>query len=169
MQTNEQPDLQLRPIDHQDLPCLFSIYASTRTEELAATGWSEAEQQQFLWQQFNTQHRYYQDIYTGAAFDLVLWQGDVAGRLYVGRWTQEIRIIDIALLPAFRGMGIGTRLLQALLDDADISARSICIHVEQQNPARRLYERLGFQIRENVGFYWRMERPPQPVSQQVPA
>ena len=47
---------------------------------------------------------------------------------------------DIALLPAWRGRGLGGRCLQALVDQG----RALGIQVELHNPARRLYERLGF-------------------------
>lgn len=152
--------LQLRPITATDTDTLFSIYASTRLDELQPTGWSDAEKQCFLLQQFDAQHRYYQDIYAGARFDLVIAHGAVAGRLYVARWPAEIRIIDIALLPSFRRQGIGATLLQQLLDEGDQAGQRISIHVEISNPARRLYEKLGFSKAEDLGLYWRMEREP---------
>ena len=52
--------------------------------------------------------------------------------------------MDIALLPEYRGRGIGTALLEELLVEADATGRRVTIHVERFNPARRLYERLGF-------------------------
>ena len=86
--------------------------------------------------------------------------GEPIGRLYVARWEDEIRIMDIALLPEHRGHGIGTALLRALLDEAAEAGKRLSIHVELNNPARRLYERLGFAPVEERGVYVLMEAAP---------
>jgi ribosomal protein S18 acetylase RimI-like enzyme len=78
----------------------------------------------------------------------------------VHRGPSDIRIMDIALAPGFRGRGIGTSLLRSLMDEADESARKVSIHVEQNNPARSLYDRLGFLPAGEHGVYVLMERPP---------
>jgi len=84
---------------------------------------------------------------------------DVLGRLYVDRWADEIRIIDIALLPQYRGRGIGRAILESLLDEAASRDRGrvVRIHVEHMNPAMRLYVRLGFYEIEDKGIYKLME------------
>jgi GNAT superfamily N-acetyltransferase len=154
--------IDLRPIEPFDERLLYEIYASTRLEELAAVPWSEEQKAAFLWQQFTAQHRYYQENYSGASFDIILHEGEAAGRLYVARWPQEIRLIDIAVLPAFRGAGIGGTLIRKLLDEGAATARRVSTHVERQNPAMRLYQRLRFSPAEDVGVYIRMEwSPPQ--------
>jgi len=66
--------------------------------------------------------------------------------LYVERRAALMRIIDIALLPQFRGAGVGTRLLRDLLEEAAAQGATVALHVECHNPARRLYERLGFEL-----------------------
>ncbi len=60
-------------------------------------------------------------------------------------------------MPEFRGRGIGTALVTELFAEADASGRSVSIHVESNNPARRLYERLGFQDVGEHGVYKLME------------
>ena len=79
------------------------------------------------------------------------------GRLYVDRRTEEIRIIDIALLPEYRGKGVGSKLIRALLDEAEQERMPVRIHVERFNPALRLYRRLGFKVVEDEGVYYLME------------
>jgi hypothetical protein len=59
--------LSLRPFAAADMQFLYRVYAETRTEELAITGWNEAQQQAFLAMQFEAQHRYYQQNYADAA------------------------------------------------------------------------------------------------------
>src|SRR5882672_3989068 len=82
---------------------LFEVYASTRTAELAATGWSEPQQESFLRMQFQAQDKHYRGNYPGADLQIIRVDGQPAGRLYIHRRAGEIRIMDIALLPAFRG------------------------------------------------------------------
>ena len=127
-----------------DRELLLAVYASTRAAELAQVQWAPGAREAFLRQQFEAQDAYYREYYAGASFDVIEVDGRAAGRLYVDRWPYEIRIVDVALLPEFRGRGIGERLLRELIAEAEASGRSLTIHVEQGNPARRLYERLGF-------------------------
>lgn len=157
----------LRPITDDDLPFLNDVYASTRQEELAPVPWSEAEKEAFLRMQFDAQHRHYAEHYPNASFDVILVDGAAAGRLYVDRRETEIRIVDIALLPAFRQRGIGTRLLTGLLDEGARSGRPVGIHVERFNPALRLYQRLGFVPIEDREVYLLMRWTPPGRDDQV--
>ncbi len=91
---------------------------------------------------------------------MILAEGRPAGRLYVARWPGEICIVDIALLPERRNRGIGTKLLEDLICESEASAKPSSIHVERFNPALRLYARLGFEVAEDEGVYFLMERPP---------
>jgi ribosomal protein S18 acetylase RimI-like enzyme len=150
----------LRPVRAGDRPFLAQLYASTRADELAILPWSDEQKAAFVAQQFEAQDVHYRTHYGGAAFDLIEVDGAPAGRLYVHRGPSEIRIVDIALAPAFRGRGLGTRMLGALAEEADDAGCTLTIHVELHNPARRLYERLGFRAAGEHGPYVLMERPP---------
>lgn len=145
--------LFLRPITPEDVPFLAAVYASTRWDELAPTGWSEEEKAVFCRRQFDAQSAHYREHYPDAAFQVIEKEGRGIGRLYVARWEREIRIVDISLLPEFRGTGIGTKLLRDLQDEARSAGKSLTIHVERFNPALRLYQRLGFQQVEDKGVY----------------
>jgi ribosomal protein S18 acetylase RimI-like enzyme len=158
-----RPDVALRPIAPDDEEFLCRVYASTRMEELAPLAWTGEEKAAFLRMQFAAQHRCYQQGYTSSRFDVVLVDGRPAGRLYVARWPDEVRVIDIALLPEFRRRGVGTALLRTLLEEGAERGLPVRIHVERQNPARALYERLGFRLLEDRGVYlfleWRAAAP----------
>ena len=125
--------------------------------------WDDAQKDAFLRMQFDAQDAWWRENYAGASFDVILVEGEPAGRLYVHRGRSEIRIVDIALLPEHRGNGIGTRLLEELLAEGDASAKSVTIHVERMNPALRLYARLGFSLAEDKGVYLFLERPPRAI------
>jgi ribosomal protein S18 acetylase RimI-like enzyme len=147
-----------RPIVDEDLPFLLEVYSSTRAEELAVVPWTPTEKQAFLRMQFEAQHRHYQEHYADASFEVLLVDGEPAGRLYVHRSSGEMRIIDIALLPRFRQQGIGSALLRELLDEATTRCLPVTIHVERNNPALRLYRRLGFEIVSEGDVYYLMRR-----------
>lgn len=115
--------------------------------------WTEGEKAAFLQMQFEAQHAYYLANYSPARFEVIVVDGEDAGRLYVARWEDDIRIIDIALLPEFRCRGVGSALLRDLLAEGERTRRPVSIHVERNNPALGLYHRLGFQLVEDRGVY----------------
>ena len=123
--------ITFRPITDRDLPFLERLYASTRQDELSVVPWSEEQKSDFLAWQFQAQHTHYMQHYPDADFDIILKKGKPAGRLYQETWSNEIRIIDIALLPEYRGRGIGTRLLKDIQATARKKGLSVSIHVEK--------------------------------------
>jgi ribosomal protein S18 acetylase RimI-like enzyme len=147
----------LRPETADDRSFVYRIYAGTREEELAQVPWTPAQKDAFLQMQFDAQHRHYTERYTEATFRIILADGAPAGRLYVARWPDEIRIMDIGLLPEYRGRGIGSFLLGGLLDEARTAQKRVSIHVERFNPALRLYQRLGFREVADRGVYLLLE------------
>jgi GNAT superfamily N-acetyltransferase len=154
-------NVTLRPIREEDMEVLFRVYASTRAEEMAmVVDWNDEQKDAFLRMQFQAQHAWYQEHYIGAQWDLLLADGVPAGRLYVHRRDTEIRLVDISLLPEFRGSGIGSALLQELMSEAEAAGKPLTIHVEKYNPAMRLYLRLGFKSIDDRGPYDLMEWRP---------
>jgi ribosomal protein S18 acetylase RimI-like enzyme len=145
--------LRFRRFTDADLALLARVYASTRSEELAATDWSDQRKAAFLEAQFQAQHAHYQRYYPDADWLVTALEGEDIGRLYIERWPSQHRIIDIALLPAHRGRGLGEALLRDLMDEAAAAGKAVSIHVEKFNPAMRLYRRLGFTIEEDKGVY----------------
>lgn len=159
LEMTEKP-IALRPIRDDDRDFLNALYASTREDEMKLLEWSEEEKRRFLAMQFDAQHKFYMEHFGQAQFDLIVRGGEPIGRLYVDRREDEIRLIDIALLPEFRGRGIGGRLLKNLLDEGAEAGKPVRIHVERFNPALRLYRRLGFKQIGDTGVYFLMEWSP---------
>lgn len=157
--------LALTAMTEADLPFLQQVYASTRQEEMAMTGWPQSQIDEFLAMQFMAQHQHYQQYYPDASFDIIVWSGQQVGRLYVDRTLADIRIVDIALLPHYRGKGIGGHLLEQLLCEGRAQARAVAIHVEKNNPAMSLYKRLGFIKTQDKGVYDFMEYPALPMEE----
>ena len=152
--------IDFRQVTEKDTEFLYRVYASTREEEMAMTGWSVRQKEEFLRMQFNLQHTQYLENYKNASFDIVLLDKTEIGRLYVDRREKEMRLIDLSLLTAYRNLGIGGKLLENLIAEADKKKHVLSLHVLQNSPVIKLYERLGFKIIKEVGFHFFMEKPP---------
>lgn len=150
----------LRPITDADREFLYRVYASTRTEELAQVPWDAAQKESFLRFQFEAQRQHYEKYFAEAAFDIIELDGEPIGRLYIDRRDDEIRLVDIALLPESRGRGLGGAILADILAEGQRKGLLVRIHVEHNNPAMSLYRRLGFEKIEEQGVYWLMEWSP---------
>jgi ribosomal protein S18 acetylase RimI-like enzyme len=150
----------LRAAAEADRDFLLAVYGSTRAEELDQVPWPPGARAAFLDMQFTAQDQEYRRHNPDGRFDVIEVDGVPAGRLYVDLRPGDLRIVDIALLPSHRGLGIGARLLAALQAEAAVQGRIVSIHVEATNRAAELYERLGFVVAEVLGVYRRMEWTP---------
>ena len=133
-------DYRLRTATEADVGWQLAIHAGTRADELALTGWASEQREAFVAGQHRAQQRHYRQHFPQSVCELILVGDEVAGRLWTDERADRLHILDIALLPAWRGRGLGTRCLR----DLAARGRPLSIQVELHNPARRLYERLGF-------------------------
>jgi ribosomal protein S18 acetylase RimI-like enzyme len=146
----------LLPGDHE---FLFQLYASTREQEFSALGWSAAQLETFLQMQFAAQQRWYTTAYPGAEHQIVLLDAAPIGRMIVHTGENATTLVDISLLPAHRNRGIGRVLLRDLLERCGAARTKVKLQVLKQNPAARLYERLGFVKTGEDDMYFHMEKP----------
>ena len=159
-QSQGSSNITLRPAGADDYDFLVEVYGSTRAEEMALVPWTTEQQQAFVRSQFAAQQDHYAKKYPAATHDIIVTDNRSVGRLYVARLDQEIRIIDITLLPAERNAGIGNYLIQQLLDEANRARKVTRIFVEEFNPSLRLFERLGFSPTEQHGIHLLMQCNP---------
>jgi GNAT superfamily N-acetyltransferase len=150
----------LRPALPEDESLLLEVYASTRADELQLVPWSDEEKRAFVQLQFTAQSRHYTQYFPAAQWLIITTAAAPIGRLIIDRAGKEILLMDIALLPPYRNQGIGTALIRDLLDEAERADRPVRLHVEFFNPARRLYERLGFTQIGESGVHFEMEWRP---------
>jgi GNAT superfamily N-acetyltransferase len=106
--------------------------------------------------QFLAQDQQYRATHPGAEDSVIVVDGHPAGRLWVARDGDGIRLLDIALLPEHRGRGIGTALIRRLQDEAAAQGLPLRLHVARTNPATSLYLRLGFHPEGGDGVYQAM-------------
>ena len=152
--------IQLKNIDEKDLPFLNRVYASIREYELRQAPWSDEEKSKFLTMQFNAQHSHYQKHYPNSDFNIILFDNEQIGRLYVDRGEKDMLLIDIALLPEYQKKGIGLFLMKDLINEAKEKNQPIFLHVEKFNPALNFYHKLGFEIIEDKEVYLYMKWTP---------
>ena len=147
----------LRPTADTDREFLVALYGSTRADELDQVEWGPGEREAFVRMQFEAQDTDYRARNPHGTFDVILRGDQPVGRLYVDRRDGDIRIVDISLIPAARGAGVGSSLITALQAEAAAASCRVSIHVEVHNPAAELYSRLGFVEVSERGVYRLME------------
>lgn len=149
--------VMFRPVRSDDDALLLEIYASTRADELKHTPLDDSQREVFLRLQLAAQQKHYETHYPEADHQLILMGDRSIGRVYVARLTDEVRILDIALLPEHRNAGIGSSMIKAIQSEASKAGVPVRIYVETFNPSLRLFERLGFSRAQDIGTHFLME------------
>ena len=150
------PLIRLDPIAPEDEPFLYRTFASTRSDEMALTGWNPQQQELFLRMQYEAQRSSYLMQMPDAEYWIIRRDEMAAGRLILHRTSEKIYVVDIALIPEFRGLGIGSDLMEAIMHEASLAGKAVGLHVERFNPALRWYERLGFTVIGSGPIYLEM-------------
>lgn len=150
--------LTLRPVTADDDAFLLSVYDSTRADELGQVEWQDEQRESFIKWQFDLQRREYDARFPDAEYNVLLIDDQPAGRIWIGRDREQVRLLDIGLLPEFQNRGAGTVLLRRLMEEARQAGKPLRHMVfVLNNDADRFYERLGFVVIEEFGAYKHME------------
>jgi ribosomal protein S18 acetylase RimI-like enzyme len=102
------------------------------------------------------QLQHFQKHFDPSACQVIMLRGQDIGIISVDRQESGIFLSNLELLPAFRGLGIGTALLKTLLEEAQQKGLPLTLQVLKVNPARRLYERLGFVVSGETSTHFQM-------------
>jgi len=137
--------VSLSPVTGADRPFLQQLHRLVRWDEFAAAGWPDQMLATFLDSQFEIQRRGYEIGHPDGEF-YVVWRGEIPiGRLYLDRSGPDLELIEISLLPEWRGKGLGAGFLALLQDEVRAGrCERVRLSVTPENPARRLYQRMGF-------------------------
>jgi len=147
--------ITLRQKKITDEKFLLQLYESTRAQELVP--WRDEERNAFVQMQYTAQSIHYRNTYPDLNYQIILSDGQSIGRLLTARLEDELRIVDISLLPEFHNKGISTNLITQVLKEAEQEGTCVRLHVAVNNPAKQLYERLGFRKIQSDGVYIYME------------
>jgi len=151
-------DIALRAATDADMDFLRKVFASTRMHEFVNAGMPVEQAEALLASQFPIQHAYYRQHYPHGRFDVIMQGARSIGRLYHDWQGDVVQLIDIALLPAYRGKGIGTCLMRAIVAEAARKHMPMRLYVEFDNPVRTLYRAFGFAPAGENGVYELMYR-----------
>ena len=152
--------ITFRPAGPEDEEFLYQLYYTTRRKEIEAMGLAPAQQEMFLRMQFVAQNLSYQAEFSNPVHNIILYEGRPAGRVMTMIMEDVHRYIDLAILPEYQSLGIGTQIIKDLLDESARAGLPARLHVLKTNRAFQLYERLGFSIVDDDGVNYIMERPP---------
>ena len=127
--------LTFRPATETDIPFLLELRRQTMSEHLRASGVepSESERCERVLAKFE-------------CAEIILLAGSPVGLLKVVRSSDDWHLEQIQIVPEQQGKGFGTTILEKLLADAVQARVAVSLSVLKTNPARQLYERLGFRI-----------------------
>ena len=142
--------IHLRPGEHNDREYLWWLHRETMRDYVDQTwGWNEA------WQRDNFDRNF-----DPLSLRIIEKDGDPIGYISVRRSSDGILLAAIEIAPQQQNQGIASQLINELLDEADRSRLPVKLSVLKINPARRLYERLGFQCTGETSTHYLMTRDP---------
>lgn len=166
---DESSRIVLRAVQETDEDFLLQVYAASRADELALVPWDEEQKRAFVRQQFEAQREQYFARFPDAEYSIILYKERPVGRFWIGRTPEQIRLLDIAILPEFQNQGVGAALLKTLLAESEAAGKPLRHMVFKMNAAAfRFYERFGFSPIEDVGAYIHMERRPSSAASAAP-
>jgi ribosomal protein S18 acetylase RimI-like enzyme len=145
-----------RPMTDDDSMLLFELYAYSRADELSRSGWATPQQRSFFRVQAQNQERYFLRHYDHLDRRTICINGFSAGRLLVDRPSHAVTIVDLALLPAFRGRGVGSLLIRCLLEEAAEDDLPVHLDLPKDNSSAAMCERLGFRCSDDLGDRWHL-------------
>ncbi len=141
-------ELQTRPATFQDFDFLWHLHCQAFKTYIDETwGWDEE------WQTA----RFRKD-FKPSETEIIVHDGEDIGYICVQERDDEIFLDNVAILPSHQRKGLGTQLMKELMKKAADSERPLRLNVLRVNPARSLYERLGFHVTGSDDYRYHMEK-----------
>jgi GrpB-like predicted nucleotidyltransferase (UPF0157 family)/GNAT superfamily N-acetyltransferase len=144
-------ELTRRKATPEDLPFLVKLRHETMSPHLAASGVDQSEEEHLRRVLVNFE-----------SADILIQGSEPAGLLKVVRDTEIWELVQVQLRPSLQGQGFGTKLLKELVSEAQAANAHLRLSVLKANPARRLYERMGFVVVAEQANAFEMQRAPNP-------
>jgi ribosomal protein S18 acetylase RimI-like enzyme len=155
MATQELASLTLRPATEADIPFLLELRRQTMTAHQVASGAEASERE-----------RHERVLYRFECAQIIERDGAPVGIFKLTRDAKDWHLVQIQLTPALQSHGIGRRLIEKVIAEASAAQASLRLNVLRSNPARRLYERLGFRVVSEGNHDFEMRLPtPAPTTQ----
>ena len=149
--------ITFRAITEANRLFLVQLYKSSRGDDLRGLGWDEDRIREFLEMQYAAYGNFYRNDFPNSSDEVVLGDAKPIGRLIIDRRADEIRLVDIALLPAHQNRGFGSQIIRGLQAEAATQHKPLRLHIIRFNRAVGLFERLGFVRASETGTHFQME------------
>jgi ribosomal protein S18 acetylase RimI-like enzyme len=150
--------VELRPADPDDYDFVFGVHcAAMRSSVERVYGWDE-----------DWQARYFRERFSLARRQIIRYDGADIGYISIEEQTTSLFLNTIAILPPYQGRGIGTTLIRRLKQQARRRGIPVTLQVLRGNPARALYERLGFEVTGETSTHYQMKWSSTPNEEKEP-
>ena len=135
MNNQSRSDLRLRPAEQSDYSFALALYLEGAKEHLSKIDRWDEDRIVAL----------FREGYKQGRTRIICVDGQVVGFIQVVDFADRLYLRQIHLIDGFRGRGIGSTLIRAELERGVESGRPVTLDVMHGNPARRLYQKLGFE------------------------
>jgi ribosomal protein S18 acetylase RimI-like enzyme len=153
------PHFELRLVETSDEPFLFELYESTRGQMFALAALEPGQREMLVRMQFEAQRRGYRQQHPNSREFIVMAGGERVGRLWLEESEEAARVVDITVAPARQGNGLGTAVMEDVIERARRAGRPVRLSVDKMNGrAYELYRRLGFEACGDTGLNIEMKR-----------
>lgn len=140
--------IDLRPATAEDFDMALKLYlVSMKPLTAALMPWDEAKQSRNFAAQWNLN-----DV------QIIIFEGSPVGWMQATETSSEVFLQQLFVEPEYQRRGIGSEVLQTLLNRWQATGKSVVLNVLKNNPARNLYQRLGFSVVGEVGVKLHMRR-----------
>jgi GNAT superfamily N-acetyltransferase len=150
--------IDLRPATPDDYDFVFSVHCTAMRPYVEPIyGWDEDWQSCHIREQFDPDKR-----------QIIRYGGADVGYISVEEQQSCHLLQMIAILPEYQGRGIGATLIRRLQRRARLKGVPLMLQVLKGNPARRLYERLGFKVFDATDTHHQLRWAAQPSQSEEP-
>lgn len=140
-------EIKLVKATKDNLPEVLALRIATMSQHLEEVGWSMSEEEHMkrVMKNFDCGH--------------MIWSDDIViGFIKYKEHLKSFDIIQFQISPKHQGKGFGKKVLEIIESQANAKQKGLSLKVLKANPAKRLYERFGFQIVGEDEFEFFMEK-----------
>jgi len=143
----------------------ITLRESTDSDEFFVNNLTKLVMSEYVektWHEVKDQEYYYElNKFNSLCTKIIQYKGVDIGRISITKNNNVVKLDEIHILPEYQGKKIGSSLIKSLLRDSLVPVE---LSVLTNNPAKELYQRLGFEKYGNNDFRWQMRAtPPQPI------
>jgi len=141
------PPIDFRQATEEDFDFLYAMHVATMKDYVDQIwGWDDAFQESL-----------FRERYTPNQIQVITFEGKNIGMISLEERTDDVFLRAIEILPTHQGLGIGARIIQEIIDDAASKQKPVSLSVLKVNPAKSLYERMGFSTIEETDTHFIMK------------